>query len=257
MNGQEAVLFVVSAYSLSNRAFDRLEAACKIAVDGTTRLIRLEGADPSLIDALDTLRLEGLRKIRVQPLGVPFPEGLLNWLPGIVADWRKRGKNADTTVSFGPDLATDPTLLAQFTAATLAHPQPAKSVEHVRPSLGKPGWNMPPDYDFHILMCTGPRCAIHGAASFGEMLKDELKNAGIFDRCLTTRTGCIFPCNKGPVLVLYPQGNWFRLPNRHATRRFVNEVLVQGGSAPDLSFHIAKSALGSHPTNIIQRETLS
>lgn len=252
--GPQVVLFVVSAYSLSTRAFDRLEAACKAGVDGPVRLIRLEGTGPNLTDMLDSLRAEGLRKIRVQPLGVPFPESLTNWLPGVIADWRTRGQNADTTVEFGPDPATDASLLARFTAATLAHPQHATSVGHVRPSLGKPGWNIPPDYEFHLLVCTGPRCAIHGAAPFVQMLRDELKQAGVFDRCLTTRTGCIFPCNKGPVLVLYPHGHWFRLPDRTATRRFVTEVLVQGGSAPDLSFHTAKAALHPHQTNTSEKE---
>lgn len=251
------MLFVVSAYSLSNRAFDRLETACKAAVDGTACLIRLEGTGPGLIDMLDTLRLEGVRDIRVQPCGVPFPEGLMNWLPGVIADWRTRGQNADTSVSFGPDPATEAALLAQFIAATLTHTEPAKSVETVRPRLGKPGWNMPPDYDFHLLVCTGPRCAIHGAASFVDVLKEELKGAGVFDRCLTTRTGCIFPCNKGPVLVLYPRGQWFRLPDGNATRRFVNEVLVQGGNAPDLRFHTAKAALKPEITDTAQRKTLS
>jgi (2Fe-2S) ferredoxin len=237
LNGSLATLFVVSAYSLSARAFERLQSACGATVDGPVRLLRLEGTGPSLIEALDTLRQEGARDIRVQPLGVPFPKGLLNWLPGVLADWRTRGANADTTVFFGPE--------------------PAKSVDNVRPSLGKPGWNLPPDYDFHLLVCTGPRCAVHGASSFIDMLKTTLKEAGVFDRCLTTRTGCAFPCNKGPVLVLYPHGYWYRLPDGDATRRFVREVLVEGGTASDLRFHTAKTAFEPENMQTIQQETFS
>lgn len=250
------MLFVVSAYSLSARAFARLEAACIANADGPVRVIRLEGTGPSLIETLDDLRRDGARDIRVQPFGMPFPEGLMTWLPGVLADWRTRGHNTDTIVSLGPDPATDEATLAQLATASLAHPHTAKSVERVRPSLGKPGWNLPPDYEFHLLACTGPRCAMHGAASFIDMLKDELRQAGVADRCLTTRTGCIYPCNKGPVLVLYPHGHWFRLPDRVATRRFVREVLVQGGDAPDLRFHTAKAALAAQPTPTPQSETL-
>lgn len=257
MNGSLATLFVVSAYSLSTRAFDRLQSACGATADGPVRLLRLEGTGPSLIEALDTLRQEGARDIRVQPLGVPFPEGLLNWLPGVLADWRTRGANADTTVFLGPDPATDTDVLAQFVAGTLKHPEPAKSVDNVRPSLGKPGWNLPPDYDFHLLVCTGPRCAVHGASSFIDMLKTTLKEASVFDRCLTTRTGCAFPCNKGPVLVLYPHGYWYRLPDGDATRRFVREVLVEGGTASDLRFHNAKTAFEPENMQTIQEETYS
>ena len=238
----EAILFVVSAYSLSKGAFDRLETAALRAASCPARLIRLEDTGPSLIDALDAMRTEGHRFIRVQPLGVPFPEGLLTWLPGVMADWRTRGQNADTWLELGADPARHADALAAFTASSLAHPDPAKPIEGVAPKLGKPGWNDPPDFEFHLLVCTGPRCAIHGAASFTHMLKDELKAAGVFDRCLTTRTGCIYPCNRGPVLALYPHGHWYRLPDVAATRRFVREVLVDGGTADDLRFHTAKVA---------------
>ena len=237
-----AVLFVVSAYSLSKRALDRLEAAAVRAAAGPVGLIRLEETGPSLIDALDTMRADGHRRIRVQPLGIPFPEGLMTWLPGVMADWRARGRNADTTLELGPDPATDAEALAAFASAALSHPEPAKPIEGVTPRLGKPGWTDPPDFEFHLLVCAGPRCSIHGAAPFTQMLKDELRAAGVFDRCLTTRTGCIYPCNRGPVLALYPHGHWYRLPDLTATRRFVREVLVGGGTAEDLRFHTARAA---------------
>ncbi|QPH55622.1 (2Fe-2S) ferredoxin domain-containing protein [Pontivivens ytuae] len=242
----DAVLFVVSAYTLSKRALDRLETAAAGAATGLARLIRLEETGPSLIDALDEMRAEGHRRIRVQPLGVPFPESLMSWLPGVMADWRTRGQNADTWLELGPDPATDAEALLAFASATLAHPDPAQPIADVAPRLGKPGWTDPPDFEFHLLVCTGPRCAIHGAAPFTHMLKDELKAAGVFDRCLTTRTGCIYPCNRGPVLALYPHGHWYRLPDQEATRRFVREVLVEGGTAEDLRFHTARAVRDSH-----------
>ncbi|MEM1389010.1 MAG: (2Fe-2S) ferredoxin domain-containing protein [Pseudomonadota bacterium] len=241
----EAVLFVVSAYALSKRAFERLQSAALSAADAASmpaQLIRLEDSEPTLVEALDAMRAEGFRAIRMQPLGVPFPESLLAWLPGVLADWRMRGDNSDTQVELGPDPATDADALAALAAASLGQGQQPKPIDHrVKPRLGKPGWTDPPDFDFHLLVCTGPRCTIHGAASFSHMLRDELKAAGIFDRCLTTRTGCIFPCNRGPILALYPHGNWFRLPDLAATRRFVREVLVRGESAEDLRFHTARA----------------
>ncbi|MEM9633540.1 MAG: (2Fe-2S) ferredoxin domain-containing protein [Pseudomonadota bacterium] len=247
-----AVLFVVSAYSLSRGALRRLETAALAATSEPARLIRLEETGPSLINALDEMRRDGHRRIRVQPIGVPFPESLMAWLPGVMSDWRTRGGNADTELFLGPDPATDPNALTAQIESNLARPPMAKSIKDVKPSLGKPGWNMPPDFEFHLLVCTGPRCAIHGAASFTHMLKEELAAAGVSDRCLTTRTGCIYPCNKGPVLALYPHGDWYRLPDIAATRRFVNEVLVKGGSADDLKFHTARL---SRPTSSLQQET--
>ncbi|MCG7492012.1 (2Fe-2S) ferredoxin domain-containing protein [Thalassobius sp. Cn5-15] len=236
-----AVLFVVSAYTLSKGALTRMQDAVAAATSQPTRLIRLEETGPSLINALDEMRAEGHRRIKVQPFGYPFPESLLTWIPGVLADWRTRGENADTHLAMGPDPARDPAALMAHAASLLAQPDTAKPIATVKPRLGKPGWNMPPDFDFHLLVCTGPRCAVHGAASFTHMLKEELVAAGVSDRCLTTRTGCIYPCNKGPVLALYPQGHWYRLPDVAATRRFVREVLVAGGSADDLRFHTARA----------------
>ncbi|PID60379.1 MAG: hypothetical protein CSB44_10715 [Gammaproteobacteria bacterium] len=237
----DAVLFVVSAQMLSRRALVRLQDAAVRAAPCPSRLIRLEGTGPDLIATLDEMRATGWRRIRVQPLGIPFPEGLLAWLPGVMADWRTRGNNADTQLELGPDPATDPEALAAFAASAFSHPTPPTPIEGVTPRLGKPGWTDPPDFEFHLLVCTGPRCAIHGAASFTHLLKEELKAAGIDGRCLTTRTGCLYPCNRGPVLALYPHGYWYRLPDRSATRRFVREVLLDVGTADDLRFHTAKA----------------
>jgi (2Fe-2S) ferredoxin len=238
----DAVLFVVSAYSLSKGALKRLQAATAASTHLPTRLIRLEETGPSLIAALDELREEGYRNIRVQPFGTPFPESLLAWLPGVLADWQTRGQNADTALTVGPDPSRDARAITQQAVSLISDAMPPKPVSGIKPSLGKPGWNMPPDFEFHLLVCTGPRCAIHGAASFVHLLKEELAAAGISDRCLTTRTGCIYPCNKGPVLAVYPQGHWYRLPDLIATRRFVREVLVEGDSAEDLRFHTARAA---------------
>ncbi|WP_373355932.1 (2Fe-2S) ferredoxin domain-containing protein [Pseudoroseicyclus sp. CXY001] len=242
MTGCDAVLFVTSAYSISAKALARLEAAAAGATPLPSRLIRLERSGPSLIDALDALRAEGHRDIRVQPFGLPFPEGLHVWLPGVMADWRARGENADTRLSLGPDPATHAEGLAAFADAALTNEAPAKDVAEVPPKLGKPGWNDPPDFDFHLLVCTGPRCHVHGAVDLLELVKEECAAAGISGRCLTTRTGCIFPCNRGPILALYPHGTWYRLPDRAAVRAFVGEVLVAGGDLPERRFHTARLA---------------
>ena len=91
---------------------------------------------------------------------------------------------------------------------------PAADVAGRKPSLGKPGWDLPPAHEVHILVCTGPRCHLRDAGGLPQILKAKCAEAGISDRCLTTRTGCIYPCNQGPVVVLYPTDEWFHLPDR-------------------------------------------
>ncbi len=236
----DAVLFLCSAHNLSRRSLERLEAACAAATYLPHRMIRLEERGDGLFAALDGLRDAGHSVVRVQPVGMPFPESLTSWLPGVLAHWSAQPGNGDVRLFLGPEPSRTGNGIARLLSETLA--QAPRAVEGTAPRLGKPGWDMPPDFDFHLLVCTGPRCHMRDAASLTHILKEECAEAGIADRCLTTRTGCIFPCNKGPVVALYPMGHWFQLPDRAAVRRFVREVLLGGGTLRDFQFHTARLA---------------
>lgn len=238
----DAILFLCSAQNLSRRSFTRLEAGCAAATYLPHRMIRLEEAGSPLFDALDGLRDAGHRRIRVQPVGMPFPESLTAWLPGVLAHWADAPGNREMRLGLGPEPTRAGAGLARLLSRTLGlYAQP---IEGIKPRLGKPGWDNPPDFDFHLLVCTGPRCHLRDAASLAQILKEECAAAGIADRCLTTRTGCIFPCNRGPVVAVYPMGQWFHLPDRAAVRRLVHEVLLGGGTLRDFHFHTARLAQG-------------
>ncbi|MEM9523923.1 MAG: hypothetical protein AAF982_07995 [Pseudomonadota bacterium] len=56
------------------------------------------------------------------------------------------------------------------------------------------------------------------AKALSNRAPERLEAAGVFDRCLTPRTECIYPCNRGPVLALYPRGHWYRPPARIGAR---------------------------------------
>lgn len=237
----EWVLFACSSTNLSTGNFRRLEAICAAATEKPQQLIRLEGGmGRSLFEALDEMRRDGAQVIRLQPIGLPFPESLLNWLPGVLSHWQSRATNAGITVTLGPEPSRAGVGSAQMLQALLE--ESATSIETVKPALGKPGWENPPDFDFHLLICTGPRCQMRDAASLSHILKAECAEAGIAKRCLTTTTGCIYPCNKGPVVAVYPQGDWFHVPDRAAARRLVREVLCAERPLPDLHFHTARRA---------------
>ncbi|EPX78641.1 (2Fe-2S) ferredoxin domain-containing protein [Salipiger mucosus] len=240
----EWVLFACSSSNLSKGGFQRLEAICAAATERPHMLIRLEDMGQSLFEAMDEMRRGGAGTIRLQPIGLPFPESLLSWLPGVLAHWKSRPVNAGISVSLGPE----PSRAASGPAGMLREllDAPSASLAGVPPALGKPGWDSPPDFDFHLLVCTGPRCQMRDAASLSHVLKAECAAAGIAKRCLTTTTGCIYPCNKGPVVAVYPQGDWFRVPDRTAARRLVHEVLCAGRNLPDLQFHSARRARADH-----------
>lgn len=84
-------------------------------------------------------------------------------------------------------------------------------------------------YNRHVFLCLGPTCcdAAVGAASW-DALKSELKNAGLGNACQRTKVGCLRICVSGPVMVVYPEGTWYRGMTPDRIGRFVKEHIVGG-----------------------------
>lgn len=68
---------------------------------------------------------------------------------------------------------------------------------------------------YHILVCASFRvagepkglCHKKGSVSLVPYLEEEILDRGM-DVLLST-TGCLKQCEKGPVMVVYPQGDWY------------------------------------------------
>jgi len=229
------VLYCLSQPSLSATAARELlaavaPAAVQAGVTCPVTAIRLEGEGPGLAQALDRAHAGGARRLLVQPLGLPMAANILAWLPGAVAHWQAQA-GAGVEVLLGAPPGPGAVLPALVSACAGTARLPAAAIA---PSLGKPGWQYPPDHDTHILVCTGPRCAFRGAGTLAQRLKARLAGAGLAKRCLTTSTGCIFPCNQGPVIALYPRGEWYRVPDEAALARIVEVAIGAGRRLPEL-----------------------
>ena len=238
----DAILFVLSAQSISGATFQIIQTEITCLTDLPAKLIRLEQEGSSLFEALDQLRSDGAQAIRVQPIGFPFPENLLNWLPGVLSFWQAQAENSAVSVT----LAATGNQVAAFTRQILQQsvdlPLPPVSDVPIAPALGKPGWQNPPDFDYHLLVCVGPRCQIYGATPFVQKLEQTIRRAGIRKRCLITKTNCLYPCNRGPVLALYPQGDWYHLPDQDSIDQFVTRVLLQQQPLSEYRYHRARLA---------------
>jgi (2Fe-2S) ferredoxin len=172
----------------------------------------------------------GARHVRVLPTGFPMAANIRAWLPGAVAHFAAtEGGTLRIELAEPPE----PEDAAEALVALTAHARP-QDARDATPSLGKPGWQFLPDFDTHVLVCTGPRCAFRGAGTLQARLKTMLAEAGLSDRCLTTTTGCLYPCNQGPLVALYPAGAWYHVPDETALHRLVTDVIAGGGDAPDL-----------------------
>jgi (2Fe-2S) ferredoxin len=68
---------------------------------------------------------------------------------------------------------------------------------------------------YHIFVCNSFRlsgepqgvCNKKGAVNLLQMLQDEVVDRGI--DAMISSTGCLKLCDKGPVMVVYPQGWWY------------------------------------------------
>ena len=160
----------------------------------------LQGDGPSLVTQLDALALEGVAAVHL--VGVTFGDDAapVSWL-GRVGRWWLESR--------GPllDLWFEPRALHGIPATLPGH----ESARRLAPkdSLTNPGWAKVPDVARHVLICRGPRCNAKGAAATHAALSAELAGNGAEDSdVLLSQSGCVYPCNQAPVVVVQPDMAW-------------------------------------------------
>ena len=69
--------------------------------------------------------------------------------------------------------------------------------------------------DFHIFVCASFRgteakgkCLRKDSMELVPYLQEELVDRGM--NAMVTTTGCLNLCEDGPVMIVYPQGHWYR-----------------------------------------------
>ena len=91
----------------------------------------------------------------------------------------------------------------------------------------------------HVFMCVGPRCTEDGtrAQAMFEYMGTKI-DARPELRVKRTRTHCMVACRtEGPLMVVYPEGTWYKGLDEAAIDRIVEAHLVGGEEVTDLVFH--------------------
>jgi (2Fe-2S) ferredoxin len=93
-------------------------------------------------------------------------------------------------------------------------------------------------HDRHVFMCTGPRCTEGGAQAEIMFRKlGEAIDARPELRVKRTRSNCFAICKDGPILVVYPDGVWYRRVDDALLKRIVTEHLEGGAEVTEHVMH--------------------
>ena len=198
----------------------------------------IDGGSPTVPDALARCAAQGVGRVLVVPVYLPTDRNLDNWLSRVVRRWLHHHPAANFTVHMTPPLGDAPELaevvVSLVTRYTVTPGKPL-SANHASPN--SPEWSVIPLHTYHVLLCRGPRCNTVGAGETAQALKQQLRARNMGDdEVLVAQTGCLFPCNLGPVMVVYPDGVWYGGLTEKAVDHIVDEHLSGG----DIVEHYAR-----------------
>ena len=192
----------------------------------------LEQAGPSVPDALEKCIRAGAEKVVVLPAFIPVETATRNWLRFVARRWQERSGTPVQVVlteSLGRHHALADAAAELVRKASL---EPVADVPRGhRPGTPEPSWSVIPPHNHHVLFCHGPRCTAAGAADLGAIFRKRLKDAGLDEgagHVLTARSGCLYPCNLGPVMVVHPDGIWYCGLDESLLSRIVEQHFQKG-----------------------------
>jgi NADH-quinone oxidoreductase subunit F len=83
-------------------------------------------------------------------------------------------------------------------------------------------------YRTHLLVCAGTGCVSCGAFALKEALEREIVRQGLRDEALVVATGCNGFCERGPILMVQPDGVFYQRLEPKDVPFLVEEHLVKG-----------------------------
>lgn len=80
----------------------------------------------------------------------------------------------------------------------------------------------------HVLVCINTECIAQGSAALLSQLRHKLKDRLLDTVVQTTKTSCLRRCGDGPLLVVYPDGVWYRQVRCQDLDEIVDQHLAGG-----------------------------
>ena len=83
-------------------------------------------------------------------------------------------------------------------------------------------------YRAHLLVCAGTGCVSCGAFKIKEALEKEIRKRKLQDEILVIATGCNGFCERGPILMVQPDGVFYQRLEPKDVPFLIEEHLVKG-----------------------------
>lgn len=193
---------------------------------GTTfRVAVLSGSGASVPMVLDEAAAAGAAEVLIVSAQTVPDRKIDAWFRRVVGHWL-RGHEGALEVRLAAPLTSTATYADLLSEALDAPSSPARGTTA---PLTSPLWEKVPGFARHVLVCRGPRCSARGGPETARALDAALEDRGLGDDdVLITVTGCLFPCDQAPVMVVYPDNAWYAGAQAERVGRIVDEHLVGG-----------------------------
>ena len=91
-------------------------------------------------------------------------------------------------------------------------------------------------YRTHLLVCAGTGCVSCGSFKIKEALEKEIRKRKLEDEVLVVATGCNGFCEKGPILMVHPDGIFYQQITPEDVPVLVEEHLLKGRPVKQLMY---------------------
>ena len=83
-------------------------------------------------------------------------------------------------------------------------------------------------YRIHIMVCAGTSCVSGGSLKVRDAILSEVQKNGLENEVLVETTGCNGFCALGPIIIIHPEGIFYKQMTVEDVPFFVEEHLVKG-----------------------------
>jgi (2Fe-2S) ferredoxin len=235
--GRAVVLVAKSAFAAAPHAEMRRLAAMASMLPGVAKSLACysEQGQPSLRDALLSLRGGGYETILIVPLVLPMEPSFMNWMTRSLKRWQAEFPGGWPPIRIARDIAQslhfEPLLAALVNGAGAEPP--------VLPDGAKSEASLVPAQKRRVLVCEGGACNAAGAGAIWGHLRNvqearRLRVTG--DGTMTAKATCLGPCALAPVLQVFPEGTWYGGVTEAAVDRIAEEHLLGGRVVEDFAY---------------------